>query len=239
MKNIQKNKIYFLFLILFLLKLNIALAVTCPNDRSDYFCRSVEAYPNALITEQKFYLIPVKIYSLFSPQILSLPYPFVFDFNWRSPFFGAGISNYEHQYKLIILGGTTRIESFSEEAYAALVCHELGHLIGGAPYQTIAGAEWASAEGQADYFAASHCLPRYFAEKGVPSHLISAHVEKAGFDLINSLMAIEKNPNETPVRYIKKSQAVLETLINHYPTLACRYETFLFNDKKQDCWFVE
>ena len=139
----------------------------------------------------------------------------------------------------MILGGTIRIEDFTLDAYAALVCHEMGHLIGGEPFQSIPGAEWASAEGQADFFAASTCLPRFFQSLGVSKENIPASVEKAGFELIKAFMAIEKDPRERPQRFHKKSQAVDSTLFNQYPSLACRYETFLFPQKRQDCWFVE
>ena len=218
---------------------SIHAASLCTKDRDDYFCLSVEAYPQSQITEELFYLIPIKIYGLYQIQLTTLPYPFLFDFNWKSPFFGAGISHFENQYKLMILGGTTRIEEFSPDAYAALVCHEVGHLIGGEPFQTIPGADWASSEGQADFFAASQCLPKYFASLGLSKEQISARVEKAGHELVQSFMAIERGPGERPERFVKISKPVNETLINQYPSLACRYETFLFNEKRQDCWFIK
>ncbi len=212
---------------------------SCPLDRPDLFCRSVEQYPNSQINEKDFYFIPVKIYSLFQLELNLLSSPLAFDLNWKSPYFGAGVSHYQNQFKLMILGGTTRIESLTPEAYAALVCHEIGHLIGGHPLQTISGASWASAEGQADFFAASVCLPKYFKSLGVKDQEISAQVESAGFHLIETFLSVETNPDEFPVRFQKVAKKVNETLINRYPTLACRYETFLDYQKRQDCWFKE
>ncbi len=206
-----KRTAYFILVLslLFFIGTNRTLATSCPIDREDYFCRSVEAYPQSQISEELFYLIPVKIYGLYQIQLTTLPYPFLFDFNWKSPFFGAGISHYENQYKLMILGGTTRIEEFSQDAYAALICHELGHLIGGEPFQTIAGADWASSEGQADFFAASQCLPKYFASLGLSKEQIFARVEKAGHELVQSFMAIERGPEKDHnalLKYLNQSK---------------------------------
>ncbi len=230
-------KIYLLFLLI--VATGLASASECPVERPDYFCRTAEDYSDSLVTEEQFYLVPVKIYSLFQLELLTLPFPFLFDFQWKSPFFGAGISHHENQYKMMLLGGTTRLKDFSLDAYAAVVCHEFGHLLGGKPFQTIPGAQWASAEGQADYFAASRCLPKYFASLGLSSQDIPLRIEKAGYDMIQSFMEIEQNSNEKPIRYLKNAKAVGRTLINQYPSLACRYETFLFFEKRQDCWFVE
>ena len=47
------------------------------------------------------------------------------------------------------------------DAFAFLVCHEVGHLLGGAPLLE----NGMSAEGQADYFAATDCMPQYFKKK--------------------------------------------------------------------------
>lgn len=47
---------------------------------------------------------------------------------------------------MMILGGTARVEGLTSDAYAAVVCHELGHLLAGTPLQTIPFAQWSSAE---------------------------------------------------------------------------------------------
>lgn len=52
------------------------------------------------------------------------------------------------------------------EVFAAFVCHEIGHLMGGAPLYREGTL---SVEGQADYYAASSCLKRFFLEN--PNYL--------------------------------------------------------------------
>ena len=50
-----KKAVVIVFLLIFSnLKCESSLAYTCPTDREDYFCRSVEAYPQSLVNEQQF-----------------------------------------------------------------------------------------------------------------------------------------------------------------------------------------
>ena len=136
---------------------NRAIAKTyspCPTDRADYFCISPDMAPNSPIDIVQFYTTPTHILQLFQTELAQKPYPLVLNADWESPFFGAGVSLFENNFRLMILGGTTRIKGLTPDAYAAVICHELGHVIGGSPFQTIAFAEWSSAEGQADFFAA-------------------------------------------------------------------------------------
>ncbi len=85
---------------------------------------------------------------------------------WDSPIEDA-ISGYEEDASGMILtmkfpGGLARHERMGVEAYTMVVCHELGHHLGGAPF--FPGG--ASVEGQADYFASYDCIRRVLLESG-------------------------------------------------------------------------
>jgi hypothetical protein len=65
-----------------------------------------------------------------------------------------------------LTGAVPKSRFISREAYALLVCHEFGHHLAGGP--SVGNArlvQWSSAEGQADYWAASNCLKTYFAQE--------------------------------------------------------------------------
>lgn len=206
-------------------------AEVCPPN-APYFCVSAEMAPKTQIKLSDFYQIPATIISLFNA-------PVILDARWESPYFGAGMSN---QKSMMILGGTTRVEGMTKDAYAAIVCHELGHVLGGAPHQTIHGAQWASAEGQADFFAAAVCLPKYFKSLGTSSQDISARVEKAGYEMLSSLAPYASGTKDEVAflqRFYELHEKVDATLINNYPSLQCRYETFRNSQKRSDCWFKE
>jgi hypothetical protein len=66
-----------------------------------------------------------------------------------------------------ILGGMARHPEMTRDALLLVLCHELGHHLGGAPRQfrgQSALRSWSSAEGQADYYAAAKCLRRIFED---------------------------------------------------------------------------
>lgn len=208
-----------------------AFAGTCPPD-APYFCMTPEMAPQSEIKLSDFYQIPAVIISLHNVSV-------TLDAQWESPYLGMGMKNSK---SMLIFGGTTRVAGMTKDAYAAAVCHEIGHVIGGAPYQTISGSQWSSAEGQADFFAASICLPRYFKSIGVKTNDIKARVEEAGFKMLSSLAPFS---SQTSVelsslidsRFQELNEATDSTLINNYPSLKCRYETFRNPAQRSDCWF--
>ncbi len=213
-------------------------AIKCPKD-APYFCITPEMAPDTQIGIVDFYNVPVKVISLFSDSLKKIQANVVLDAQWESPYFGAGIAYYDNYFYMRIFGGTTRVEGMSLDAYAALACHELGHIIGGAPYQTILGAEWSSSEGQADFFAASVCLPKYFLQKNIPASAIASLVEKAGYEMLNSVAPYGSQKELPILRHTPLSFQTPETLINLYPSLQCRYETFRNPSKRSECWFKE
>lgn len=236
-KGLMKSLVKVLIFACLILSPNLK-AQTCPTGRSDYFCLTPEMAPDSVIQIYDFYNVPVKIISLFYPEISKLKYPLVLEAKWESPYFGAGISLYQEQYRLMILGGMTRIEKMTLDAYAAIVCHELGHMLGGAPFQTMPGSEWSSAEGQSDFFAASVCLPRFYKAQNISEGEIEKKVEKAGFEMMDALKDFDSNePDAVLVRNLDYKIIAPSTLINNYPTIQCRYETFRNSNDKAACWF--
>lgn len=223
-----------LFKIIFLTSLllgKVYASGPCPGN-APYFCMTPEMAPNAEIKLTDFYQIPVVIISLFHT-------PIILDAQWESPYLGMGMKDSKN---MLILGGTTRAKGMTKDAYAAAVCHELGHVIGGAPFQTIKGSEWSSSEGQADYFAASVCLPKYLKNLGITQNEISARVEKAGYEMLSSLAPHSSQTSEeikTLHRFQPLYERVEATLINNYPSLKCRYEIFRNPIERSDCWFIE
>jgi hypothetical protein len=63
-------------------------------------------------------------------------------------------------------GGLARYNIMTYDAEVAVLCHEMGHHLGGFPkFSSLfgMGSSWAAVEGQADYFATSKCFRRVFA----------------------------------------------------------------------------
>lgn len=65
-----------------------------------------------------------------------------------------------------MFGGLARHTEITDDAFLTVICHELGHHIGGAPKKRgLFASTWASNEGQADYFGVMKCLRRVFEKE--------------------------------------------------------------------------
>jgi hypothetical protein len=61
-----------------------------------------------------------------------------------------------------MFGGLARHPETTKDGFSAVICHEIGHHIGGAPRKGSWMSAWASNEGQSDYFATNKCLKKLF-----------------------------------------------------------------------------
>ncbi len=57
---------------------------------------------------------------------------------------------------IYLFGGYARHPLMDKDTYLSVICHELGHHLGGFPREE--GSTWASAEGEADYFSTLKCM---------------------------------------------------------------------------------
>ncbi len=68
-------------------------------------------------------------------------------------------------WSIHMFGGLARAQGMTEDGFAAVACHEVGHHLGGAPKFSDTGKGspiWGTVEGEADYYAMLKCLRRYF-----------------------------------------------------------------------------
>ncbi|MFY7993639.1 MAG: hypothetical protein ACOVP4_10130 [Bacteriovoracaceae bacterium] len=131
------------------------------------------------LTEEKFNAVIDKVEGIYAPIISSMGARLNVERNWSDATVNAYASQSGKNYKVAMFGGLARHETITEDGFALVVCHEIGHHIGGAPKkgqpQTGGGGggwwggtssssitSWASNEGQADYFANLKCLRRVF-----------------------------------------------------------------------------
>lgn len=80
----------------------------------------------------------------------------------------ARVDNILEQTRWILYtyGGFIHDPLSSPDAFMALLCHEAGHFVGGYPYiKSLNEIKNTTSEGSADYFAASVCLPRVWADE--------------------------------------------------------------------------
>ena len=166
----------------------------------------------------------------------------VFDPRWENSFTVAYAAHRQGKWIIYVNGGMARAIHMTMDSFKMLLCHEVGHLVGGAPFAT--GNRWAAAEGQADYFAASKCMKRvlkdkdnheFLKDKNIPTHVIAA-CQDAYSDInsqnicqrtalagINLTSAFSYMLNEAPpsVDTVDNS-TVSQTLFDDYPSRRIR-----------------
>ncbi len=141
---------------------------------------------------------------------------------------------------IVINGGMARHPEMNDEALLLILCHELGHHLGGAPKMFRGRSKrrsWSSAEGQADYFATSKCLPQMIQE--VPKIFMNSTLTKSEYchnDLcekiipaamrVGNLFASLKNDWKYPSLDKHDNTVVTRTYYQH-ATPQCRLDTFI------------
>ena len=156
-------------------------------------------------------------------------------------------------YKVSMFGGLARHPEATSDGFRAVLCHEIGHHIGGAPKRTSwwGGAMWASNEGQSDYYATSKCLKKYFEtdlqetvkryNKASTKEQLFAKAEcdkifnnvdeaamcyrasEAGKSLARLLGSLRNNAD---VKYDTPDPAVVSSTDHNHPKAQCRLDTY-------------
>lgn len=247
----------FLFLIFF-------LTSSILKAEEKYFYE-VDDPTTSTVTKESFYQHFYGVTSLFFQEMLIFRLPIQLAPEWEQPYFTAYTAEVNHKMKLGFWGGMARIPGMNDDAIALITCHEVGHIIGGAPYIQIPLSQYdgLSSEGQADYFATNICLKEYFLtladtisylNKSLPKKLqdqckrfSDQTIGKAiclrvmnGIEGFRHVMMLMK-PELGNVQYhLEDTSIAQQTNFNNYPTNQCRVDTFkagLFNEKRPACWF--
>ncbi len=158
-----------LFLVLGLSLANIGY--TCSEDGSDGFVPENDIYipVNAKrlggITETQFNDVITKIETIYAPIVTSMGGNLKVNRKWTDGTANANASRSTGSTWLVnMYGGLARHNAITEDGFALVLCHEIGHHLGGAPKSAglLGLNRWASNEGQADYFATLKCLRKAF-----------------------------------------------------------------------------
>lgn len=144
------------------------------------------------MTEEKFHSIIKRVSDIYAPIIESKGATLDMINNWDD----ATVNAYAHRdgsvWHVSMFGGLARHNFTTDDGFMLVVCHELGHHIGGAPKYGD-GNDWASNEGQADYFGSLKCLRRVL-EKDDNISIVSAMTIDA--EATKQCEAVYKNASE-------------------------------------------
>lgn len=163
---------------------------------------------------------------------------------WKDETVNASASQSGRSWILNMYGGLARRPEVTPDGFQMVVCHELGHHLGGFPLK---GARWAANEGQADYFATQACAHEIWkdqtAENAKARGIAPANVKAAcdsqwknensqnlcyrtalaGQSLANLLA---KLGNQGAPDFSKPDMTVVKKTDDNHPKAQCRLDTY-------------
>lgn len=118
------------------------------------------------IDEATFNKVISDIEKIYAPIVRGLGGTLQVVRNWSDGTVNAFARRLGTVYEVQMFGGLARHETITADGFALVVCHEIGHHIGGAPKKASwFGSAWASNEGQADYWGNLKCMREYMEEQ--------------------------------------------------------------------------
>ncbi len=117
------------------------------------------------ISEAQFHRVIDRVTKIYAPELKKMGANLVVEKNWANTEVNAYAMQDGNNWIVSMFGGLARHRTITEDGFTIVMCHELGHHIGGAPKKIDTWSKmprWASSEGQSDYFANLKCLRRVF-----------------------------------------------------------------------------
>lgn len=186
---------------------------------------------------------------IYSPIIEKYGSVFKLESDWDSPIVNASAyKSGTDEWAITMLGGMARVKGMTADSYTVVLCHELGHLVGGFPMYPdpqVTALFRSASEENSDYYAGFDCFYRMFkddktgnekAEKSVSEKIKNlcekAHSDKtrqqicmrstwAGERLWKAVLGSKGDDLEVG----KKDPTVVTKTIHGYPSFQCRINT--------------
>lgn len=199
-----------------------ALAVSCTAfgsypendlDKEDF----VNSF-TASISEYDFRRTIDQVVNYYRPIVQSRGAQLNVEYNWADSTVNAYADKQEGIWTISMFGGMARRPEITLDGFMTVVCHEMGHLLGGFPFYS---NEDLAAEGQADFWATQACAKRVWGGGG-PA--VKARAVAASRSISNLLATLEGSSYPSPDR--KDPSVVLYTQDTH-PRAQCRLDTYL------------
>lgn len=147
-----------IFLVLFFVSLS---SVAC--DEGMFKKNTFSSSTNSL-TEKQFREVLMDFQKTFSPEVKKKHKSELLVYGqWASDSINAYAERDMDAWIITLYGGLARHKHLTLDGLKLILCHELGHHLGGAPKKGT--NKWSSAEGQADYFSTMKCLRKWWKEE--------------------------------------------------------------------------
>lgn len=200
------------------------------------------------ISELQFNRVIERVERIYSPVIRMQGKKLTIEKDWQDPTVNAYAKQGLNPNELIVhmFGGLARHQAVTEDGFALVLCHELGHHLGGAPRKI--EANWASNEGQADYFGTMKCFRKYIsrdrnteviAKLNVPPEVtkkcqtVFANEEEvascvrssmAGYSLSSLFYSMKSGAKK--ISFSTPDNTIVVNMYDGHPNAQCRLDTY-------------
>lgn len=201
------------------------------------------------LTEQQFNHNISQVLEVYGPIVSSMGGRLSMNRLWSDNTVNASANRSGRTWKVNMYGGLARHPSITPDGFTMVICHEVGHHLGGAPkYKRWFFNTWASNEGQSDYFASLKCLRKVWSEdeniawakdndvdstaKAACDQVYSTDTERArcyrtsmaGLSLASVFQSL-RNQRIGP-RFDTPDRAVTRRTSHGHPASQCRLDTY-------------
>lgn len=241
------------FLLLGFFVMMSGMSFACLEDGSEGFVPKNDLYipvgAKTLggLSEAQFNKVIDHIEGIYAPIVKGMGGNLFVSRKWEDGTVNASAQRFGNSWLVNMYGGLARHATITEDGFALVLCHEIGHHLGGAPKVGGLMGRWASNEGQSDYFATLKCLRQAFlnddnaavvASMNAPATLVNAcqmaHPDKVDSDIcirggmagdsVAKLFAALRNKPEG--RFDTPDTTVVSKTDHKHPAHQCRLDTY-------------
>lgn len=201
------------------------------------------------IDEKEFQGVISRIQAAYAPFVKEKGGQLSVSGDWKSEKLNAAASQIGSSWRVVITGALARRPELTKDGFTLILCHELGHHLGGFPFAADGNPfqkPWAANEGQADYFSTQVCARKLWAAETetnagyraevsdfVRQRCDTAWAEEAGQDLCYRVSAAVKSVTDTMGGILGKpapnfetpDPAVVAKTSDAHPATQCRMDT--------------
>jgi lipocalin len=120
------------------------------------------------ISETEFRTLIQKAQSTYAPIVNRVGGRLTISGDWKNQTPNAAATQFQGTWMVRVSGGLARHPEITADGLTLIICHELGHHLGGfslSPQQHPFEKPWAASEGQSDYFATHVCARRLWGSE--------------------------------------------------------------------------
>ncbi len=198
----------------------------------------------ANMTEQEFRQITDRIVDFYKPIVRGFGAELEATHKWEDPTVNAFANQSGNTWMITMFGGLARRPEVTDDGFALVVCHEIGHHIAGFPFYP--SNSWASSEGQSDYWASQACARNVWKNdleinagfRATADPLVISHCDQvwtttaeqnlcyriamAGYSLANLLGTISGRQ----VSFLASDATQVSSTMTSHPPAQCRLDTY-------------